>query len=58
METCCPACLQRGIGNLPFVGHRLYLLHAFAPKSVQRPENFSKFLNSFRLLSRSKPQPG
>jgi hypothetical protein len=38
------------------VGHRLYLLHAFAPKSIQRPQNFSKFLNSFRLLSRSKPQ--
>ena len=40
------------------VGHRLYLLHAFAPKSIQRPQNFSKFLNSFRLLSRSKPQRG
>ena len=40
------------------VGHRLYLLHAFAPKSTQRPQNFSKFLNSFRLLSRSKPQRG
>jgi hypothetical protein len=38
------------------VGHRLYLLHAFAPKSIRRPKNFSKFLNSFRLLSRSKPQ--
>ena len=36
------------------VGHRLYLLHAFAPKSIQRPPNFSKFLNSFRLLSKSK----
>src|SRR5712692_9421536 len=36
------------------VGHRLYLLHAFAPKSIQRPQNFSKFLNSFRLLSGSK----
>jgi hypothetical protein len=41
-----------------FVGHRLYLLHAFAPKSVQRPQNFSKFLNSFRLLSGSLPQRG
>lgn len=40
------------------VGHRLYLLHAFAPKSVQRPQNFSKFLNSFRLLSGPKPQRG
>ncbi len=40
------------------VGHRLYLLHAFAPKGVQRPQNFSKFLNSFRLLSGSKPQRG
>ncbi len=40
------------------VGHRLYLLHAFAPKSIRRPQNFSKFLNSFRLLSRSKPQRG
>ncbi len=40
------------------VGHRLYLLHAFAPKSVQRPQNFSKFLNSFRLLSGSKPPRG
>ena len=40
------------------VGHRLYLLHAFAPKSIQRPQNFSKFLNSFRLLSGSKPQRG
>jgi hypothetical protein len=38
------------------VGHRLYLLHAFVPKSIQRPRNFSKFLNSFRLLSRSEPQ--
>ncbi len=40
------------------VGHRLYLLHAFAPKSIQRPQSFSKFLNSFRLLSGSKPQRG
>ena len=40
------------------VGHRLYLLHAFAPKNVKRPRNFSKFLNSFRLLSRSKSQRG
>ena len=40
------------------VGHRLYLLHAFAPKSVQRPQNFSKFLNSFRLLSGSNSQTG
>jgi hypothetical protein len=38
-----------------FVGQRLYSLHAFAPKSASRPENFSKFLNSFRLLSKPKP---
>jgi hypothetical protein len=38
------------------VGQRLYLLHAFAPKSIPRPQNFSKFLNSFRLLSRGKQQ--
>ncbi len=35
-----------------FVGHRLYVLHSFAPKGKQRPRNFSKFLNSFRLLSK------
>jgi hypothetical protein len=40
------------------VGQRLYLLHAFAPKNIQRPRNFSRFLNSFRLLSESKPQRG
>jgi hypothetical protein len=40
------------------VGSRVYLLHAFAPKSIQRPQNFSRFLNSFRLLSRSRPQKG
>lgn len=38
-----------------FVGRRLYVLHAFAPKSAPRPQNFSQFLNSFRLLSKSKP---
>src|SRR6266849_463055 len=38
-----------------FVGFRLYSLHAFAPKGVPRPENFSKFLNSFRLLSKPRP---
>jgi len=38
-----------------FVGQRLYVLHAFAPKSAPRPENFSTFLNSFRLLSKPKP---
>jgi hypothetical protein len=38
-----------------FVGHRLYVLHALAPKRTQRPENFSEFLNSFRLLARPKP---
>jgi len=38
-----------------FVGQRLYVLHAFAPNSAPRPENFSTFLNSFRLLSKPKP---
>ena len=38
-----------------FVGHRLYVLRAFAPKGTPRPENFSTFLNSFRLLSKPKP---
>jgi len=38
-----------------FVRQRLYVLHAFAPKSAPRPENFSTFLNSFRLLSKPKP---
>jgi hypothetical protein len=38
-----------------FVGQRLYVLHAFAPKNAPRPENFSTFLNSFRLLSEPKP---
>ena len=38
-----------------FVGQRLYMLHAFAPRSAPRPENFSTFLNSFRLLSKPKP---
>ena len=33
------------------VGRRMYLLHAFAPKSIRRPQNFSRFLNSFRLSS-------
>lgn len=35
-------------GELAFyvVGHRSYLLHAFAPKGIRRPRNFSKFLNS------------
>jgi hypothetical protein len=37
-----------------FVGHRLYSLHAFAPKGAPRPENFSTFLNSFRLLSKPR----
>ncbi|PYX12214.1 MAG: hypothetical protein DMG85_03125 [Acidobacteria bacterium] len=36
------------------VGHRLYSLHAFAPKGAPRPENFSTSLNSFRLLSKPK----
>ena len=48
----------RGELAIYLVGRRLYLLHAFAPKSIQRPQNFSKFLNSFRLLSGSKPQKG
>ena len=38
-----------------FVGQRLYSLHAFAPKSTRRPQNFSTFLNSFWLLSKPKP---
>jgi hypothetical protein len=38
-----------------FVGQRLYVLHAFAPKSAKRPQGFSEFLNSFRLLSKPKP---
>jgi hypothetical protein len=37
-----------------FVEQRLYVLHAFVPNSVPRPENFSTFLNSFRLLSQPK----
>ena len=37
-----------------FVGQRLYSLHAFAPNTAPRPENFSTFLNSFRLLSKPK----
>jgi hypothetical protein len=37
------------------VGRRLYALHAFAPKGAPRPQNFSEFLNSFRLLSKPKP---
>ena len=36
------------------VENRVYVLHAFAPKSTPRPENFSTFLNSFRLLSKPK----
>jgi hypothetical protein len=48
----------RGELAIYLVGHRLYLLHAFAPKNIERPRNFSRFLNSFRLLSRSKPQRG
>ena len=44
------------IGELAiyFVGNRIYVLHALAPKSDQRPQNFSQFLNSFRLLSKPK----
>ena len=44
------------IGELAiyFVGNRIYVLHALAPRSDQRPENFSHFLNSFRLLSEPK----
>lgn len=41
--------------SIYFVELRLYVLHAFAPKSAPRPENFSTFLNSFRLLSKPKP---
>jgi len=48
---------QKTSGELAiyFVGHRLYVLHAFAPKGTQRPQGFSEFLNSFRLLSKPKP---
>jgi hypothetical protein len=44
------------IGELAiyFVGSRLYVLHSFAPKGTQQPQNFSRFLNSFRLLSKPK----
>lgn len=44
------------IGELAiyFVGQRLYLLQALAPKNEPRPLGFSTFLNSFRLLSRPK----
>jgi len=48
----------RGELAIYLVGQRLYLLHAFAPKNVKRPRNFSKFLNSFRLLSSSKSRRG
>lgn len=48
----------RGELTIYLVGNRLYLLHAFAPKNIKRPRNFSKFLNSFRLLSRPKSQQG
>ena len=37
-----------------FVRQRLYVLHALIPNSVPRPENFSTFLNSFRLLTKPK----
>jgi len=47
---------QKKSGELTiyFVGQRLYSLHAFAPSTAPRPENFSTFLNSFRLLSKPK----
>jgi hypothetical protein len=48
----------RGELAIYLVGHRLYLLHAFAPKNIEHPPNFSKFLNSFRLLSSSKSRRG
>jgi hypothetical protein len=48
----------RGELAIYLVGQRLYLLHAFVPKNVERPRNFSKFLNSFRLLSSSKSGRG
>jgi hypothetical protein len=41
--------------SIYFVGHRLYVLHALAPKRVPRPQNFSEFLNSFRLLAKPRP---
>ena len=44
------------IGELTiyFVGQRLYLLEALAPKNEPRPLGFSTFLNSLRLLSKPK----
>jgi hypothetical protein len=36
------------------VGQKLYVLHALVPNNVPRPENFSTFLNSFRLLTKPK----
>ena len=40
--------------ELYFVGQRLYFLQAIAAPGSERPQNFAKFLNSFRLLSKSK----
>jgi len=37
-----------------FVRQRLYVLHALVPNTVPRPEGFSTFLNSFRLLTKPK----
>jgi hypothetical protein len=36
------------------VRQRLYVLHALVPNSAPRPEGFSTFLNSFRLLTKPK----
>jgi hypothetical protein len=53
MDPFCRTKYEREIA-IHFVGHRLYVLHAFAPKGTPRPENFSTFLNSFLLLSKPK----
>jgi len=37
-----------------FVRQRLYVLHALVPNGVPRPEGFSTFLNSFRLLTKPR----
>jgi len=57
----CPGEWARFIGRdvigelaIYFVGQRLYVLQALAPKNAPRPLGFSTFLNSFRLLSKPK----
>lgn len=57
----CPGKWARFVGRdvigelaIYFVGQRLYVLQALAPKNEPRPLGFSTFLNSFRLLSKPK----